>query len=297
MSNKKQDIALVLSGGGARGMAHIGVIETMLENGYNISAIAGTSIGSLIGGIYASGNLDSFKAWVKTQSRMDIFRLMDVVISKSGLIRGEKVFKELGKFISDKNIEDLPIPYAAVAVDVRNHKEIIFTSGKLKDAIRASVSVPTVFKPKMHNGIELVDGGVLNPLPLNRVNRIAGDQLWAVDLNASIPYQQPIQNKEQENVNQNYLKALDFINEKWTRFFKNGKPKKSSGFFDIITLSVYAMQIKLTQIAIEKHQPDLVVEISKKSCDLFEFHRSEELINYGRKQLEIALSAKLNTNQ
>ena len=223
---------------------------------------------------------------------MDVIRLMDVVISRNGFIRGEKVFKELSQFISDKNIEDLPIPYAAIAVDIKKHQEIVFTKGKLKDAIRASVSVPTVFKPKLFNGVELVDGGVLNPLPLDRVMRSDGDQLWAVDLNADIPYKQPKQNKEQENVNENYRNALDFINEKWSKYFKSGK-QKSSGFFDIITMSVYAMQMKLTEIAIEKHQPDLLVKISKTACDLFEFHRSEELINYGKKQLEKALLDKM----
>lgn len=285
-------MALVLSGGGARGMAHIGVIEKMLEKNLEITSVAGTSIGALVGGVYASGNLNAFREWVKTQSRMDVIRLMDVVISRNGFIRGEKVFKELSQFISDKNIEDLPIPYAAIAVDIKKHQEIVFTKGKLKDAIRASVSVPTVFKPKLFNGVELVDGGVLNPLPLDRVMRSDGDQLWAVDLNADIPYKQPKQNKEQENVNENYRNALDFINEKWSKYFKSGK-QKSSGFFDIITMSVYAMQMKLTEIAIEKHQPDLLVKISKTACDLFEFHRSEELINYGKKQLEKALLDKM----
>ena len=292
MNRQKQNVALVLSGGGARGMAHIGVIEKMLEKNLEITSVAGTSIGALVGGVYASGNLNAFREWVKTQSRMDVIRLMDVVISRNGFIRGEKVFKELSQFISDKNIEDLPIPYAAIAVDIKKHQEIVFTKGKLKDAIRASVSVPTVFKPKLFNGVELVDGGVLNPLPLDRVMRSDGDQLWAVDLNADIPYKQPKQNKEQENVNENYRNALDFINEKWSKYFKSGK-QKSSGFFDIITMSVYAMQMKLTEIAIEKHQPDLLIQISKTACDLFEFHRSEELINYGKKQLEKALLDKM----
>ena len=292
MNRQKQNVALVLSGGGARGMAHIGVIEKMLEKNLEITSVAGTSIGALVGGVYASGNLNAFREWVKTQSRMDVIRLMDVVISRNGFIRGEKVFKELSQFISDKNIEDLPIPYAAIAVDIKKHQEIVFTKGKLKDAIRASVSVPTVFKPKLFNGVELVDGGVLNPLPLDRVMRNDGDQLWAVDLNADIPYKQPKQNKEQENVNENYRNALDFINEKWSKYFKSEK-QKSSGFFDIITMSVYAMQMKLTEIAIEKHQPDLLIQISKTACDLFEFHRSEELINYGKKQLEKALLDKM----
>ncbi|MCB2219347.1 MAG: patatin-like phospholipase family protein [Bacteroidetes bacterium] len=292
MTKHKQDIALVLSGGGARGMAHIGVIEVLKEKGYHISSIAGTSIGSLVGGVYVSGKMEPFKEWMAHMGKMDMFRLMDLVISKNGIIRGEKVFKEMEQFISDANIEDLEIPYAAVAVDVRNHKEVVFRKGKLVDAIRASVSIPTIFKPFTYNGQELVDGGVLNPLPLDCVKRKEGDLLLAVDLNADVPYDLPQHNSEQESSNQTYVKALEFINEKWSKYFRNGK-NKTSGFFELITLSVYAMQVKLTEIAIEKHKPDVVIDISKTSCDIFEFQRSEELIQYGRKQTEKAINDQI----
>jgi NTE family protein len=285
MTKDKKDIALVLSGGGARGMAHIGVIEMLLQQGYNITSIAGTSIGALIGGVYASGELSNFKEWVKTMGKMDIFRLMDLMISKNGFIKGEKVFKEMQQFISEVNIEDLDIPYAAVAVDVRNHKEVVFNKGKLVDAIRASVSIPTIFKPYLHNDVELVDGGVLNPLPLDVVKRNKNDILVAVDLNADLPYPKSDTNEEDQNQNQTYLKALNFINEKWSKYFRNGK-QKTTGFFELVTLSVYAMQVKLTQIAIEKHKPDIVIGISKRACDIFEFHRAEEMIRFGRKQAE-----------
>ncbi len=285
MAKNKQDIALVLSGGGARGMAHIGVIEMLLDAGYNITSIAGTSIGSLVGGVYISGQLDEFRDWVTNMGRLDIFRLMDVVLSKNGFVKGEKIFKEMKKFISDEKIENLRVPYAAVAVDVRNHKEVVFRKGKLTDAIRASISIPTIFKPFRFEDNELVDGGVLNPLPLDCVKRKEGDLLVAVDLNADVPYDRPKENEEQEENNQTYLKALEFINEKWSKYFRNGK-QKTSGFFEIVTLSVYAMQMKLTQISIEKHKPDVVINISKKSCDIFEFQRAEELIRYGWHQAE-----------
>lgn len=285
-----KNVALVLSGGGARGMAHIGVIEEILKNGYNITSISGTSIGSLIAGVYVSGKMNEFKDWVTNITKLDVFKFMDFAISKSGFIKGEKIFKELQKFILDKNIEDLDIPYVAVAVDIKNHKEVVFRKGPLRKAIRASVSIPTVLKPVYHNNLELVDGGVLNPLPVNCIKRTNGDLLIVVDLGADISYPKPKSKKvtvEQEN---NYNKTMAFINEKWSDYFKNDKPKRT-GFFDLITESLYAMQMKLTQITIKEHNPHIVVNISRKSCDLFEYHRSEELIEYGRKQFKKSLRA------
>jgi len=285
MGKQSKEVALVLSGGGARGMAHIGVIEALLEKGFTISSIAGTSIGSLVGAVYVSGNLPEFRTWVEHTGKLDVFRLMDFAISKNGFIKGEKVFKQIKKYVQDVNIETLEIPYAAVAVDIQNHKEIVFKSGNLVKAIRASISIPTVLKPIENNGVELVDGGVLNPLPLDVVSRKPGDILVAVDLNADIDYFPPEGFSQENNKNKTYDKALEYINEKWSAFFKNGK-QKQSGFFDLITQSIFAMQMKLTQIAIEQNNPDVVISISKDACDIFEFHRAEELINYGRKQLD-----------
>jgi NTE family protein len=291
-----KNVALVLSGGGARGMAHIGVIEELLKSGYTITSISGTSIGSLIAGVYVSGQMDEFKEWVTQITRLDVFKFMDFAISKSGFIKGEKIFDELKKFILDANIEDLAISYVAVAVDIKNHKEVVFQSGPLRKAIRASVSIPTVLKPVFLKGQELVDGGVLNPLPISCIERNEGDILIAVDLGADIPYPVPKSKKvtvEQEN---NYRKTMDFINEKWTSYFNNGK-QKHTGFFDLITESLYAMQMKLTQITIKEHNPHMVVNISRKSCDLFEYHRSEELIQYGRKQFKKSLKEYKIKNQ
>jgi len=285
MGKKVKNVALVLSGGGARGMAHIGVIEGLLANGYNITSVAGTSIGSVVGGIYAAGNLDDYREWITSLGKLDIFKLMDFAISKSGLIKGEKVFNEMKKIIGNKNIEDLDIPFAAIAVDIYGHKEIVFTSGSLINAIRASVSVPTVLLPYEYNGSELVDGGVLNPFPLDRVKRTDNDILIAVNLNADIPYIKPEKINISVKNHTNYLQALERVNIYWSKIFKTNKQKKA-GYFDLITNSIYAMQAKLTQIAIEKNKPDILINISKDACDIFEFHRAEEMIEHGREQLK-----------
>ncbi len=288
MKTQNKEVALVLSGGGARGMAHIGAIRTLEQQGFKITSIAGTSIGALIGGVYLSGKLDAYVDWVSSISKLDILKFMDFAISKSGFIKGEKIFQKLEPFILDTVIEELPVPYAAVAVDIVNHKEIIFREGPLISAIRASVAIPTVLRPFNYNGSDLVDGGVSNPLPLDAVKRHECDLLVAVDLNADLPYTPMNKSFENESSSQTYEKALQFINEKWSKYFKNGK-RKSIGFFDLVTQSIYAMQIKLTQVAIERHKPDLLINISRQSCDMFEFHRAEEMIDYGSKQTIKAL--------
>jgi NTE family protein len=288
METEKKNVALVLSGGGARGMAHIGIIEELQKSGYCITSVAGTSIGSLIAGVYASGKLKEFKVWITQIGKYDIFKLMDFAISKKGFIKGERVFSKLHDFLLDTNIENLVIPYAAIAVDIKNHQEIIFRSGNLIEAIRASVSIPTVLKPQSFNGIDLVDGGVFNPLPLDCVVRTANDILVAVDLNSGISYQRPKLPKMPVGHESSYLKAKAMINEKWSKFHK--EEIKDIGFFDLVTESIYTMQMKLTQYSLEKYKPDILIEISRDACELFGFHRSEEMIEYGRKQFKASFS-------
>lgn len=264
-------------------MAHIGVIEALLENGFSITSISGTSIGAVIGGIYAAGKLQDFKDWITHLNKLDFIKLMDFVISKNGFIKGDKVFRELEKIIGNKKIEDLDIPFSTVAVDINKHKEVVFNTGKLRNAIRASIAIPTVLTPFILNNTELVDGGVLNPLPLDLVIRNNNDILVAVDLMADIPYssnKKATVSNEQQN---GYKLVLDNINEKWSTFFKSDKQKKT-GYFNVITNSIYAMQMKFTIMAIEKNKPDILINISKNSCDIFEFFRADELIEYGRKQ-------------
>jgi NTE family protein len=286
METEKKNVALVLSGGGARGMAHIGIIEELLKRDYCITSVAGTSIGSLIAGVYASGKLSEFKNWITQIGKYDVFRLMDFAISKKGFIKGERVFSKLHDFLLDTNIENLEIPYAAVAVDIKNHKEIVFRSGNLIEAIRASVSIPTVLKPQNYKGIDLVDGGVFNPLPLDCVVRTANDILVAVDLNSGISYQKPKLPKMTVDHASTYLKAKTIINEKWSKFHK--EQIKEIGYFDLITESIYTMQMKLTQYSLEKNKPDVLIEISRDACEIFEFHRSVEMIEYGRKQFRVS---------
>lgn len=143
----KQKAALVLSGGGARGISHIGVIEELEKQGFEISSVSGASMGALVGGVHASGKLVELKNWLYDLDKMKVFSLVDFTLSAQGLVKGDRVLNKMKEFVADVNIEDLRIPYAAVAADIVNAKEVVFTNGSIYEAIRASIAIPTVLTP------------------------------------------------------------------------------------------------------------------------------------------------------
>ena len=150
-------VSLVLGSGGARGLAHIGVIRWLEECGYEITSIAGCSIGSVIGGVYAIGKLDEFEKWICAVTKIEIFSLLDVSLAKGGFVKGDKIINVLRELVGEKNIEDLPISYTAVAADIQREKEVWLTKGPLFDAIRASISLPMFFTPFDYDGVKLID--------------------------------------------------------------------------------------------------------------------------------------------
>jgi NTE family protein len=180
----KKRVALVLGSGGARGYAHIGVIEEIERRGYDIACIAGCSMGAVVGGIYAAGQLDAYRRWIESLDYLDVLRLVDVSF-KLGAIRGEKVFGQIRKIVGEVNIEDLRIPYTAVATDLTNQQEIWFQEGCLHQAMRASAAIPSLFTPVVQGNRTLVDGGLLNPLPIVPVVSSHCDLIIAVNLNAT----------------------------------------------------------------------------------------------------------------
>ncbi|HKK61291.1 MAG TPA: patatin-like phospholipase family protein, partial [Bacteroidales bacterium] len=169
-------IALVLSGGGARGMAHIGVIEALERSGHEIVSVTGTSMGSVVGAVYAMGKMEVFKEWLYSLDKLKVFRLMDFTLSKQGLLKGEKVLNKMKEFMEDRNIEDLDIPYAAVSVDLLSKNEVVFREGKVYDAIRASIAIPGILTPVRTKNMLLVDGGVMDNVPVKHVKR-QGDEI------------------------------------------------------------------------------------------------------------------------
>lgn len=178
-----KNVALVLSSGGARGFAYIGAIEELERRGYRISSVAGCSIGSLIGGLYAAGGLERFKDWLFAKNDLEILHLMDIHISLNSVVKGDRIIAAIKEVVPEVDIQDLRIPYTAVASDLYTGEEVVFRQGPMFDAIRASISVPTLFRPVKYGHRTLVDGGLVNTMPLNRVSRIEGDILVGFDVN------------------------------------------------------------------------------------------------------------------
>lgn len=183
MEQKNKNVALVLSSGGPRGFAYIGAIEALEEHGYTVTSIAGTSMGSLVGGIHAAGKLAEFKEWIYSLNAWEVFSLMDLSIGKNHFVKGEKVIEAMMEIVPNVNIEDLKIPYRAVATDLYTGREVVFDRGPLFEAIRASISIPSLFRPVKYGLTTLIDGAIANCLPLNRVHRTEGDLLVAFDVN------------------------------------------------------------------------------------------------------------------
>jgi len=180
---RKKRVALALSSGGPRGFAYIGALEVLQERGYEVSAVAGTSIGALVGGVYAAGHLAEFKEWLFSLNTRSVFSLVDWSLSMNHLVKGEKIIEAIKQVVPDVKIEDMPLPFSAVATDLYTGEEVVFDKGDLFSAIRASMSIPSLFKPVQNGNTVLIDGHSSNCLPLNRVQRTKGDILVGFDLN------------------------------------------------------------------------------------------------------------------
>jgi NTE family protein len=235
--------------------------------------------------MYAMDKLQEYKEWVLTLDKVNVFKLIDFTFSSQGLIKGDRVFNKMKTFFPDRKIEDLKIPYVAVAADITNMKEAVFTEGSIYDAVRASVAIPTVFTPAKKSNTILVDGGVVNPIPLNRVKRIEGDILIASYVNAHIPYDKPaIDKKNEENderKNSVYKqKIIEFKNKLNEILPKNSK--EHLNYFTLINKSTGLLTHHLALMNIEKYKPDMLINISRHSCGTFDFFKSGELVEIGR---------------
>jgi NTE family protein len=288
--NMKPVATLVLSGGGARGIAHIGVIEELERRGYEIASVTGTSMGALVGGVYAAGAIDPFREWLLTLDKRKVFSLVDFTLSRTGVVKGDKVFNKMKDFIPDTLIEDLKIPYAAVAVDLINNKEVVFREGRLFDAIRASVSIPSVLTPvKTDDGL-LIDGGVMNNIPVDHAPRVPGDLLVVVNVNASIPVSPPkISPEETDKQKRAYKKKIEEFQFHLHKILSHGSKEKPShsheermGYFNLIDKTVSLMTDHMAQMSLKLFSPDVLIEVSRDSCGTFDFYKANEMVEMGR---------------
>lgn len=292
MQKDKKTVSLVLGSGGARGYAHIGVIETLEEKGYAIKSISGSSIGALIGGLYAAGKLDMYKEWVLSLDFIDTLKLLDISLSHGGIVNIDTVYKKIEEMIGDITIEDLPITYTAVASDIKNQKKIWFKKGKLIDAIRASIAIPTVFTPVIDNDMILVDGGVLDPLPMDSVSSDKTDITIAVNLNANIPNSYHIERPEKKGKTENtlYEKTIELVDKaKEAIVTETSKEKPPIDVFYILNKSLDATQNLIVENILKEYQPDLMIEIPKDACETYEYDKAYEMIEIGKKATQKSL--------
>lgn len=278
MSMEKRDVALALSSGGARGLAHIGAIEVLKEQGYNITSIAGCSMGALIGGVYAAGKLEAFREWMKTIDRKKMLELTDFSISFNHFAKGTRIIEAIMEFVPDMSIEDLPIPYCAVATDWKTGREVVFDKGSLFQAIRASISLPSFYEPVLRDGMILIDGGVTNPLPLNRVVRRDGDILVGVDVSG---HDYETQWKEQHELAERRKRSTSLTQKILNRLIP-----------DNLEFNHYTMLSRVSSIMIRQNsllmaqlmKPEILVDIQMSKYESFDFDKSERLIAIGRKK-------------
>lgn len=275
---KTKDIALVLSSGGARGLAHIGAIEELESHGYHISSIAGCSMGALIGGVYAAGKLKEFREWMKTIDRKKMIELSDFSFSINHLAKGTRIIEAIMEFVPDIAIEDLPVPYCAVATDLKAGREVVFNKGSLFEAIRASISMPSFYKPVQRDGMVLIDGGILNPIPLNRVKRQKKDILVGIDVSGH-----------------DYKAQWDEMH-RLTEKHKHDTSLKSKILDmlipDNIEFNYYTMLSRTSSLMIRQNsilmaklmKPDILVDIQMNRYGTFDFDKSEKLVAIGKQK-------------
>lgn len=265
MTMKKQKIALVLSTGGAWGIAHIGVIEELERQGYEITSISGCSMGALVGAAYVTGKLQNCKDYLSTLNIRKILGLMDFSLWGEGIIKGDKIMRKLSEIVPNVNIEELSIPYTAIATNIQQNQEVIFDQGSLHSAVRASISLPLLFTPVKKNGMVLIDGGISNPLPLNRVSRCEGDLLVAV-----------IARSPNNNI-------LDI-----------GNQSRKYSKMDILVEASATMVQRQIQASINSCKPDIVIRVQNTDYGLFQFNKSSEFVKTGRIAAKKAISDYLD---
>ena len=275
---KTKNVALALSSGGARGLAHIGAIEELETQGYKITSIAGCSMGALVGGVYAAGKLNEFREWMKTIDRKKMLSLIDFSLSLNHIVKGTRIIEAIMEFVPDVNIEDLPIPYCAVATDLKAGKEVLFNKGSLFQAIRASISLPSFYEPVQRDDMILIDGGVINPLPLNRVKRQAGDILVGIDVSG---HDYKAQWDEQQR-----LTAIQKSDASLkTKILDMLIPDNID--FNYYTVLSRASSLMIRQNSILMAQlmnPDILIDIQMNRYGTFDFDKSEKLIAIGRQK-------------
>ncbi|HKI59579.1 MAG TPA: patatin-like phospholipase RssA [Mariprofundaceae bacterium] len=297
----KQKIGVALGGGAARGWAHIGILNALAEMGIKPDIIAGTSIGSLVGASYANSQEKELETWVRSLTWKEIVGFLDLSMAPGGLIQGDKLIDFFASQMPEKNIEALPITYAAVATELRTGEEVWIREGRVLDAVRASISLPGLFKPEKHNGKWLVDGGLVNPVPVSLCRDMGADIVIAVNLNSEIiGKRRKLYNskKEVEPAADDNLwdRISDFVKDKLDERKKKmllhlfGDTQDSPDSYEVLSNSINIVQDRITRSRLKEDPPDVLLEPKLPHIGLMDFDRAEEAIEVGRQCVEKASS-------
>ena len=299
MSSSKKTVSLVLGSGGARGLAHIGVIRYLEERDFDVVSISGCSMGAVVGGIYAAGKLAEYEKWVCAIDRMDIVSLLDFSWTTSGLVKGEKIIDTLKDLVGERDIEDLPVSFTAVATDISDGREVWLRSGSLFQAMRASMSLPLLFTPANYNGRPLIDGGVLNPVPMAPTFSDQSDLTIAVDLNGRATARPepptettadtaPVDDEETSALRGRIGKFLDSLGERMSR--SDAEESDELDARDVANQAFDAMQSAISRQQLAAYPPDRLITIPRSAASVLEFDRAKELIDLGYREAERQLS-------
>lgn len=301
-------VSLVLGAGGARGLAHIGAIQVLQERGFRIVAVAGSSSGALIGGIFAAGKLAEYTEWALTLQRSSVLRLLDFAFGFPGLIKGERVIGVLRELVGDRQIEELDVLFTAVATNLETEREVWLNRGPLFDAIRASIAIPMLLTPHHVGGRDLVDGGLLAPVPIAATRQAIADLVVAVDLNARgvhsllaapapapqpvLPAPEPRPAREPASLR---ARLASWVGVPRVATAEPHAPRRvqaaQPGLIDLMSRSLDTMQGQLGRMQLALDPPDLLIRIPREACEFYEFWRARELIAIGREAAERALAS------
>ena len=300
-----KNVALVLGSGGARGLAHIGAIETLEERGYTITSIACCSMGSIIAGMYAAGQLKEAKEWFLSVDKQLILRMMDInLLSGNSLVKGERIIKELEKVVPDRPIESLNIPCTIVATDMIHSDEVLFRTGSLFEAVRASISIPLFFKPVQIGQQLLIDGGILNPLPLHVVERTPGDILVAADISGkdSMPIEEVYEPIDVEGKLAEVKKSGIPVPKSWEQQLRllgrrvdhilEQRAKDLGRKVSFVSLLDRMSDIQIQQntlLSLQLTPPDVHSVMRQYAYNTFDFDKAEEIIADGKRLMNEAL--------
>jgi NTE family protein len=284
-------IGLALGAGAARGWAHIGIIRALQKAGVEIDVIAGCSIGAYVGAAFASGKLDDLETWANSLTEWQVFKLLGVGFRRGGIASGQKVFDKLKSDFCAPTFEGMNIPFACVATDLYSGREVIFNKGEIGDSIQASCAIPALFSPVDYNGRWLVDGAVVNPVPVNQCRQMGADFVIAVNLSADFRPRliETCELEHQENqrkTDEMLERASDGFIKKWLSPEVKANKKKPPGIVGVMSSSLEILQARVTRSRLAGEPPDILIEPQLHDVGLLEFHRASEVAEKGRQAVE-----------